>query len=55
MGRAGSRRTVSGDGPLQVFLGKAVDVNVRVNGEPYSVERISQLGTARFYVDRDAR
>lgn len=55
MGRAGSRRSVTGDGPLQVFLGKASDVRVRVNGEPYAVERITRLGTARFYVDHNAR
>jgi cytoskeleton protein RodZ len=55
MGRAGSRRTVTGDGPLQVFLGKASDVDVRVNGQPYTVERITSRGTARFYVDRTGR
>lgn len=53
MGEAGTRRTVSGDGPLQVFLGKAVDVNIRIDGEPFSVPRISRLGTARFYATSD--
>ena len=51
MGESGTRRSVSGPGPLQVFLGKAVDVEVMVNGRPYAVPRVSRLGTARFYVD----
>ncbi|MFK7886017.1 MAG: helix-turn-helix domain-containing protein [Gammaproteobacteria bacterium] len=55
MGQSGTRRSVSGPGPLQVFLGKASDVEVSVNGRPYDVRRVSRLGTARFYVDAKTR
>ncbi len=55
MGEAGTTRSLEGPGPLNVFLGKAGDVDVSINGRPYSVPRISRLGTARFEVDASSQ
>ena len=44
MARAGSRRTLLGEAPLQVLLGNAGGVVLRVNGEPFSVPAANRRG-----------
>jgi len=55
MGEAGTTRSLNGAAPLNVFLGKAGDVDVSVDGRDYRVPRVSSLGTARFDVDASSR
>ena len=55
LGEEGTTRTLEGAAPLNVFLGKASDVDVSVNGRPYAVPSVSRLGTARFDIDAPAQ
>ncbi|MFK8015925.1 MAG: RodZ domain-containing protein [Gammaproteobacteria bacterium] len=51
MGDPGSVRSIVGSPPLKVFLGKAGEVAVKVDGRDFTIPRISRLGTARFEID----
>ena len=52
LGEAGARRRVSGEPPIDVFLGNANGVAVTVDGEPYVVPMRNRQGNlARFVVD----
>lgn len=55
LGEEGTTRTLEGAAPINVFLGKASEVDVSVNGRPYAVPRVSRSGTARFDVDAPAQ
>ncbi len=51
LGRAGTRRTVSGEPPLQVLLGNADGARITLNGEAFAIPAGSRRGkTARFSV-----
>ncbi len=49
LGRADSRRSVSAEPPIQIFLGNAVGVTLTVDGRPYEIQSRDIRGqTARF-------
>ncbi len=51
MGNRGTTRTVTGEPPIQVFLGRARGVRVSVDGEPYAIPAAGLRGnTARFRI-----
>ncbi len=51
LGKAGTRRTVSGEPPLQVLLGNAEGARITLNGEAYEIPAGARRGkTARFTV-----
>lgn len=51
LGKAGTRRTVTGSPPLQVLLGNAEGAEVILNGAPYEIPAGTRRGkTARFTV-----
>lgn len=49
--KAGSRHEVSGEPPLQVVLGNAAGVELRVDGEPYPLDDYAPGSVARFTLD----
>jgi cytoskeleton protein RodZ len=52
LGEAGSRRTLRGLPPFEIFLGRYVDVRVEMDGQPRAVPAGSVRGnTARFTLD----
>jgi cytoskeleton protein RodZ len=52
IGEAGSRRTLHGVPPFQIFLGRYVDVRVEMDGQPRAIPAESVRGnTARFTLD----
>ena len=55
MGEAGTTRALSGPAPINVFLGKASEVDVTVDGRDFASPRISRSGTARFDVGATTR
>jgi cytoskeleton protein RodZ len=55
LGQAGARRRVTGEPPIDVFLGNANGVALTVDGEPYLVPARDRDGNlARFLVDAPA-
>lgn len=51
LGRAGRRVSVGGQAPLSVLFGNADNVQVRVNGEPFTIAAASRRGqTARLTI-----
>lgn len=51
LGRAGRTVNVSGPGPLSVLFGDADNVDIRVNGEDFSIPAASRRGrTARLSI-----
>ena len=49
LGDAGSRRTLRGAAPFEIFLGRYLDVTIEVDGQPHAIPAESVRGnTARF-------
>ena len=49
LGAAGSRRTLRGVPPFEIFLGRYLDVTIEVDGQPQAIPAESVRGnTARF-------
>jgi cytoskeleton protein RodZ len=51
LGQAGAVRRVTGEPPIDIFLGNANGVTLTVDGEPYAVPSRDRRGLARFVID----
>lgn len=54
MGEAGSQRTLSGEPPVEIFLGYADGVDILVDGQPFALQNARRRGnTAQITIERD--
>jgi cytoskeleton protein RodZ len=54
MGTAGSQRTLTGEPPMEIFLGFADGVEILVDGEPFALQNARRRGnTAQITIERD--
>ena len=54
IGEAGSQRTLTGEPPVEIFLGYADGVDILVDGEPFPLQNARRRGnTAQITIERD--